>query len=132
MLKHRGMPGRLAGTDFQFTIRRANKAGATRLTKRERYADRRAADRRADEGFLGALWALYGEEPFERGNLDAGRLSWLLGREIVAAEDPFDPESYDALLRIDAKRAEASFPAIFDANGGWDAGDDDDEEDDWA
>ena len=77
MLKHRGMPGRLAGTDFQFTIRRANKAGATRLTKRERYADRRAADRRADEGFLGALWALYGEEPFERGNLDAGRLSWL-------------------------------------------------------
>ncbi|MEQ3627003.1 MAG: hypothetical protein ABNH26_11165 [Celeribacter sp.] len=132
MLKHRGMPGRLAGTDFQFTIRRANKAGATRLTKRDRYADRRAPDRRADEGFLGALWALYGDEPFERGNLDAGRLSWLLGREIIPAEDPFDPESYDALLRIDVKRAEASFPAIFDANSRWEPSEDDDEGDDWA
>ena len=31
----------------------------------------------------------------------------------MAAEDPFDPCSYDALLRIDAKRAEAAFPKVF-------------------
>ncbi|MCB1350772.1 MAG: hypothetical protein KDK11_19835, partial [Maritimibacter sp.] len=101
MTKHRGFPGRLPGTDFQFTIRRANKNGATPLVARERFADRRPADRRADQGFMAALWAHFGTEPFERGNLDAGRLSWLFGREVVAAEEPFDNASYTALLRID-------------------------------
>jgi hypothetical protein len=113
MIKHRGCPGRLPGTDFQFVIRRANDKGATRIIRRERYADRKTADRRADEGFMAALWAQFGEDPFARGNLDAGRLSWLFGREVVPAEDPFDPESYDAMLRIDAGRARASFPDVF-------------------
>ena len=41
MLKHRGFPSRLTGTDFQFTIRRANvKEGATKIIKRERFKDR--------------------------------------------------------------------------------------------
>lgn len=62
---------------------------------------------------MAALWAHFGEEPFERGNLDAGRLSWLFGREVVPAEDPFDPQSYEALLRIDVNRARASFPEAF-------------------
>jgi hypothetical protein len=114
MLKHRGFPGRLPGTDFQFTIRRANvKEGATKLIKRERFKDRKQADRKADEGFMAALWQHFGDEPFERGNLDAGRLSWLFGREVVPAEDPFDPASYEALLKIDVARAEAAFPAVF-------------------
>jgi hypothetical protein len=114
MLKHRGFPGRLPGTDYQFVIRRANKKdGTTKLTKRERFKDRKANDRKADEGFMAALWAHFGEDVFERGNLDAGRLSWLFGREVVAAEDPFDLSSYDALLRIDLRRAQVSFPAIF-------------------
>jgi hypothetical protein len=114
MLKHRGFPGRLQGTDFQFTIRRANlKDGPTKIVKRERFKDRKHADRLADQGFMAALWQHFGEEPFERGNLDAGRLSWLFGREVVPAEDPFDPVSYDALLRIDVKRAEAAFPQVF-------------------
>ena len=112
MLKHRGFPGRLPGTDFHFTIRRGNARGVTPLIARERYADRRPADRRADSAFLQALWDHFGPDPFERGNLDAGRLSWLFGREVVAAEDPFDPASYDALLRIDADRARASFPDL--------------------
>jgi len=115
MLKHRGFPSRLPGTDFQFTIRRANKDGATRLVARERYADRRPADRRADAGFLAALIEHFGADAFPRGNLDAGRLSWLFGREVVPVDEPFDPESYDALLRVDLVRAEASFPEIFDA-----------------
>ncbi|MGB4828120.1 MAG: hypothetical protein WBP18_12770 [Paracoccaceae bacterium] len=114
MLKHRGFPGRLPGSDFQFTIRRANhKDGVTKLVSRERFRDRKHADRLADQGFMAALWQYFGEDPFERGNLDAGRLSWLFGREVIAAEDPFDPASYDALLKIDVKRAEASFPEIF-------------------
>ncbi len=114
MLKHRGFPGRLTGTDFQFVIRRANKKdGTTKLIARERYKDRKHVDRLADQGFLAALWQHFGEEPFERGNLDAGRLSWLFGREVVAAEDPFDPSSYEALLRIDRRRAEAAFPDVF-------------------
>ena len=114
MLKHRGFPSRLTGTDFQFTIRRANvKEGATKIIRRERFKDRKAPDRKADVAFMAALWSQFGEEVFERGNLDAGRLSWLFGREVVAAEDPFDPASYEALLKIDLKRAEASFPEVF-------------------
>ena len=113
MLKHRGFPGRLPGTDFQFTIRRANKNGASPLIARERYADRRPADRRADAAFMAALWDHFGAEPFARGNLDAGRLSWLFGREVIPAEDPFDPQSYDAMLRIDVARAKQSFPETF-------------------
>jgi hypothetical protein len=114
MLKHRGFPGRLTGTDFQFTIRRANPKGATPIIRRERYADRKAIDRRADLEFMAALWAQFGDEPFERGNLDAGRLSWLFGREVVPAEDPFDPTDYEALLVIDEAKARASFPEAFD------------------
>ena len=114
MLKHRGFPGRLPSTDYQFVIRRANmKEGATKIVRRERFKDRKSLDRKADAGFLAALWAHFGEEPFERGNLDAGRLSWLFGREVIAAEDPFNPASYDALLKIDLKRAQAAFPEVF-------------------
>ncbi len=112
MLKHRGFPGRLPGTDYQFVIRRSNPRGVTPLFRRERFADRKPADRRADAGFMAALWAHFGDAPFERGNLDAGRLCWLFGREVVAAEDPFDPASYEALLRIDVEVARASFPDV--------------------
>lgn len=129
MLKHRGFPGRLPSTDFQFVIRRANqKVGPAKIIARERFRDRKATDRKADEGFMAALWQHFGDEPFERGNLDAGRLSWLFGREVVAAEDPFDPASYDALLRIDVKRAEISFPSVFAPDAApmsWDDEDDD-------
>ena len=114
MLKHKGFPSRLPGSDFQFTIRRDNKDGATQLIQRERYADRRPADRRADAGFIWALVQHFGDEPFERGNLDAGRLNWLFGREVIPAEDPFDPASYEALLKVDFSRVRASFPNAFD------------------
>ena len=119
MLKHRGFPGRLKGTDYQFVIRRANPSGATPLKARERFRDRRKEDREADEGFLAALIEHFGDAPFERGNLDAGRLNWLFGREVVAAEDPFDPESYEALLALDVPRARAAFPEAFDGSGIW-------------
>ncbi|MCB1343043.1 MAG: hypothetical protein KDK24_18635 [Pseudooceanicola sp.] len=114
MLKHRGFPGRLQGTDFQFVIRRANPRGVTPLTERPRFRDRKHADRQADLHFMAALWHHFGAEPFERGNLDAGRLSWLFGREVIPAEEPFDPASYDALLRIDEDVARASFPEVFE------------------
>ena len=113
MIKHRGFPGRLPGTDFQFVIRRANPRGVTPITRRDRHADRKPADRRADAGFMAALWNHFGDQPFERGNLDAGRISWLFGREVIPAEDPFDPASYDAMLRINADLARASFPEAF-------------------
>lgn len=114
MTKHRGFPGRLAGTDFQFTIRRANPKGVTPIKRHERHADRRPADKRADAGFIAALWHYFGDQPFERGNLDAGRLSWLFETEVFPAEDPFDPQSYDALLKIDLDRARAAFPEVFE------------------
>lgn len=127
MLKHRGFPSRLPSTDYQVTIRRANAKGATKLAARERYRDRSPADRRADAGFLAALIAHFGEEEFERGNLDAGRLSWLLGREVVAV-GKLNPVDYDQLLRINMTAAEAGFPEIFadpdQLERGWD--------DDWS
>ena len=114
MLKHRGFPGRLPGTDFQFTIRRPNPKGITPITRRERFRDRKTADRRADTAFVAALWTHFGAAPFARGNLDAGRLSWLFGREVVPAEDPFDPADYDALLQLNEAVARAAFPDAFD------------------
>ena len=42
---------------------------------------------------MAALWEQFGEEPFVRGNLDAGRLSWLLGREVVPADEPSTPRA---------------------------------------
>ncbi|MRX50071.1 hypothetical protein GI374_06310 [Paracoccus sp. S-4012] len=117
MLKHRGFPGRLPSSDLQFVIRRANPKGVTPLVARERYRDRAAIDRAADRAFLAALIEHFGDEPFERGNLDAGRLGWLLGREVLAV-GPLDPKSYEQLLRVDLARAEAAFPEIFDGSGG--------------
>lgn len=135
MLKHRGFPGRLPGTDFQFTIRRENrKKGATPITRRERFRDRKPADRRADTGFLAALIAHFGDEPFVRGNLDAGRLSWLIGREVRAVGE-FDPTDYEQMLQVDMAAAEASFPELFATDQppdfGWDdeGWTDEDEED---
>ncbi|WP_273521414.1 hypothetical protein [Rhodosalinus sediminis] len=118
MIKHRGFPSRLAGTDFQFTIRRANAKGATPIVRRDRYADRRPADRAADAAFLAALIEHFGSAPFARGNLDAGRLSWLFGREVLPAEDPFDPRDYDARLVVDIDAARAAFPEIFEGEAG--------------
>lgn len=116
MLKHRGFPGRLPGTDFQFVVRRPNPKGVTALTKRERFRDRKPMDRRADAAFMQALWEQFGDQPFERGNLDAGRLSWLFGREVLPGEDPFDPADYEALLVIDVDAAQVSFPDAFDGS----------------
>ena len=110
MLKHKGMPGRFPGTDFQFIIRRPGKA-VTPLMARERYRDRKKSDLEVDAYFLACLIDLYGDKPFARGNLDAGRLAWLLGREILPAEEPFDPASYDALLKVDLDAVAKSFPA---------------------
>lgn len=114
MLKHRGFPGRMPGSEFQFTIRRANPKGVTPLKRLERYKDRKAVDRAADRIFMAALWDHFGTEPFERGNLDAGRLSWLFGREVKPYSEPFDPKSYDALLIIDEKVARISFSEVFE------------------
>ncbi len=114
MHKHRGFPSRLPGTDYQFTIRQANKKGPTKIVGRERYADRNPRDKTADLNFLACLVKHFGDEPFERGNLDAGRLCWLFGREVVAAEEPFDPSSYEAMLQINRDIAEKTFPEAFD------------------
>ncbi|MCF6273082.1 MAG: aspartate/glutamate racemase family protein [Rhodobacteraceae bacterium] len=114
MLKHRGFPGRLPGSDLQFTIRRASPRGVTPLKARERFRDRRAIDKKADTVFMACLWEAFGDQPFERGNLDAGRIGWFFGREVVPAENSFDPVSYEAMLRIDVKRAKVSFPDMFE------------------
>jgi hypothetical protein len=115
MTKHRGFPGRMQGTDYQFVIRRPNPKGITPLKRLERYRDRKPADRRADVAFVAALVAYFGTEPFERGNLDAGRLNWLFGREVKPQHpDNFNPQDYEALLVLDMDLIHANFPDAFD------------------
>ena len=74
--------------------------------------------RRADGYFLSLLIERYGDDPFERGNLDAGRLNWLLGREIVAVGSDFDPASYEAEMRVDLAVVRVSFPHVLDRGAG--------------
>jgi len=112
VLKYKGFPSRMPGTDYQFTIRRANPKGATKLIQRERFKDRKPADQRADKAFLEQAISYFGEEPFERGCLDAGRLSWFFGREVIPAMDPFDPYSYEALLQLNIDLIHVSFPSL--------------------
>jgi hypothetical protein len=114
MTKHRGFPSGLPGHGHHFTIRRANEKGATPLKQLQRLARPNTIEQKVDAAFLHALWHHFGSEPFERGNLDAGRLNLLFGREVVPAEDNFDPTSYEALLRIDERVARRSFPESFD------------------
>ncbi len=117
MFKHRGFPEYAPGTDHKVTIRRAGKK-PTLLQARERYRDRKADMRRVDAFFLALLIERYGDAPFERGNLDAGRLNWLLGREIAAVGSDFDPASYEAEMRVDLAVVRVSFPHVLDEGAG--------------
>jgi hypothetical protein len=117
MFKHRGFPEYVPGTDDRVTIRRGGKT-PTPLKARERYRDRKASARLSDAYFLALLFDRYGGEPFVRGNLDAGRVNWLLGREIVPAEGNFDPASYETELRLDLSAVRIGFPEVLDQGEG--------------
>ena len=56
------------------------------------------------------------DQPFEKGNLDAGRLSWLFGREVKAYEDEIDSKSYEAKLILDLNLIKINFPETFDSD----------------
>jgi hypothetical protein len=112
MQKHRGLPEFMYGTNIRIAIRRDAKE-VTPLRRRDRDWKRPAEQAQADEFTIGSLYKLYKDQPFVRGNIDAGRINWLLGREIVAADDNFSPIDYDALLRIDVPLARKSFPGAF-------------------
>ena len=85
MQKHRGLPEFMYGTNIRIAIRRDAKE-VTPLRRRDRDWKRPAEQAQADEFTIGSLYKLYKDQPFVRGNIDAGRINWLLGREIVAAD----------------------------------------------
>ena len=114
MQKYKGFPSRMPGTDYQFTIRRENPRGPTKLIQRERFQDRRLSDQKADKAFLFHVIRFFGENNFERGCLDAGRLSWFFGREIIPAVEPFNPQSYEAVLRVNFNLVRKSFPGLLE------------------
>ena len=103
MPKHQGFPPGLPGTQWQYTLRRPNPK-VTPLTNWPRH-------RTMDPSV--ALWQYFGTEPFERGNLDGERLCRLFGREIIAAERGFDPQSYFAKLKLNEPLARKNFPDAF-------------------
>ena len=113
MPKHQGFPAGLPGTQWQYTLRRANPK-VTPLTNWPRHRTMDQTVALADLGFVQALWQFFGTKPFERGNLDAARLSLLFGREVVAVDRDFDPLSYEAMLVIDERVARQSFPESFE------------------
>jgi hypothetical protein len=112
MQKHRGLPEFMYGSNIRIAIRRDQK-DVTPLRRRERDYLRPAEQSQADEFTIGSLFKLYGEEPFVRGNIDAGRINWLLGREIIAADNNFSPTDYDTLLKINVPLARKNFPGAF-------------------
>jgi hypothetical protein len=114
MIKHRGFPSGMPGTGVQFTIRRANDKGVTPIKTLPRKARPGTKEHRIDAAFLHALWHQFGAEPFVRGNLDAARLSLLFGREVLAVNKDFDPQSYDEMLVINERVARKSFPESFE------------------
>lgn len=113
MQKHRGLPEFMYGTNIRIAIRRDQK-DVTPLRRRERDWKRPPEQSQADEFTIGSLYKLYGEEPFVRGNIDAGRINWLLGREIIPADKNFSPVDYDTLLQIDVPLARKNFPGAFE------------------
>jgi hypothetical protein len=113
MTKHRGFPSGMPGTGYQFTIRRANPKGVTPIKALPRKARKGSPEYLVDAAFLHALWHYFGAEPFERGNLDAGRLNYLFGREVVAVDRDFDPTSYEAMFQINEDVARSSMPEAF-------------------
>ena len=113
MQKHRGLPEFMYGTNIRIAIRRDAKE-VTPIKRRERDWKRPAEQLQADEFTIGSLYKLYGEEPFVRGNIDAGRLNWLIGREIISADGKFDPADYETLLKINLPVAMKSFPGAFE------------------
>lgn len=117
MPKHRGFPAGLLGTQWQFTLRRAN-SNVTKLTSMPRHRTMDQTVALADIGFVRALWEYFGAEPFERGNLDGERLCRLFGRELLVAERGFDPTSYTAKLKLNEKLARKNFPQAFDDTAG--------------
>jgi hypothetical protein len=72
------------------------------------WAKPRAKLNDADIYFLENLHARYGSEPFKRGDLDAGRINRLLGREMVFATDNDDPLSPETMLCIQVSPRDAS------------------------
>jgi hypothetical protein len=114
MTKHRGFPGGMPSTGVQFTIRRANAKGVTPIKTLPRKARPGTKEYKIDAAFMHSLWHHFGPEPFERGNLDAARLSLLFGREVLAVDKDFDPQSYQAMLVINEKLARQNFPEAFE------------------
>jgi hypothetical protein len=113
MPKHRGFPAGHLGTQWQFTLRRAN-SKVTKLAAIPRHRTMDQTVALADTAFVQAIWQYFGTEPFERGNLDGERLCRLFGREILAAERGFDPASYTAKLKINEALARKNFPQAFE------------------
>jgi hypothetical protein len=69
-------------------------------------AEIRGAERVRDRWFLATLLATYGGSTFPRGNLDAGRINRLFGREIVPASmQDFEATSLESELRINIDAA---------------------------
>ena len=111
MIKHKGFPSRMPGTDFQFTVRHMKK-DVSPIIKRKRKLDALSIHVKVDVTFLNCLIDYFGDKPFVRGNLDAGRLSWLFGNEIVPADENFSPVDYSAMLKIDFDAVKSNYPEL--------------------
>lgn len=111
MIKHRGFPGRLPGSDFQFTLRRANPKGATPLVARERYRDpggqRTSAPMRPLPRRFGSISAM---SPLSAAISMPGGWPGSLGAKCCPMMIRFDPEDYEARLIIDVEAMRRAFP----------------------
>ena len=100
MIKHKGFPSRMPGTDFQFTVRHMKKKAST-IIKRKRKNDALPIHIKVDTTFLKCLIDYFGKRPFVRGNLDTARLSWLFGSEVVPADENLSQDDNNHMLKKD-------------------------------
>ncbi len=63
--------------------------------------------------FLYCLWRSFGEDVFQRGNLDAKRLGYLLSDGVLQIINEDLDDLPASTLRINRDRAEEEFPCVF-------------------
>ena len=103
---------------IQFVIRRANADGARACKARASdYPTVGRSTSAADAAFVAALWEHFGENRSSAATRCRTAELVAQASEVVAAEDPFDPASYEALLRPISRTGAPNRPRAFGDHG---------------
>jgi hypothetical protein len=117
MLKHRGFPGRLPGTDFQFTIRRGNPQGRDAAHPARAHADRKASTAAPTRPSWPRSGTISGPSRSSAATSTRGGSPGSSGAKSFPPKNISTPRATRRSSRIDEDKARAAFPGAFD--GTW-------------